>query len=49
MTQRFNILDIVVGVGMCAIMFGAVVFFLAATGILEGRRLHRSSARRHLK
>lgn len=36
MTQRFNILDIVVGVGMCAIMFGAVVFFLAATGILEG-------------
>lgn len=36
MSYRFNILDIVVGVGMCAIVFGALLFFLAANGALQG-------------
>ncbi len=36
MRNRFNIIDIVVGVGMCAIVFGALLFFLAANGTLQG-------------
>jgi hypothetical protein len=32
MSYRFNTLDIVVGVGMCAIVFGAMLFFVATTG-----------------
>ncbi|HEU4683812.1 MAG TPA: hypothetical protein VFS39_04850 [Nitrospira sp.] len=36
MTYRYNSLDIIVGVGMCAIMFGAALFVAAASGIALG-------------
>lgn len=39
MTNRFNITDIVVGVGMCAIVFGALLLFVAADGALTGSRM----------
>ena len=32
MSYRFNMVDIIVGVGMCAISFGALLFFGAANG-----------------
>jgi hypothetical protein len=32
MSYRFNSLDILVGVGLCAIVFGALVFFVATSG-----------------
>lgn len=32
MSYRYNTIDIAVGVGMCAILFGALLFFLAANG-----------------
>src|SRR5262249_56464886 len=32
MSYRYNMVDIVVGVGMCAIIFGALLFFVAANG-----------------
>lgn len=32
MQYRYNTIDIVVGVGMCAIVFGALLFFTAANG-----------------
>ncbi len=32
MSYRYNMDDIVVGVGMCAIIFGALLFFVAANG-----------------
>lgn len=32
MSYRYNTLDIIVGVGMCAIVFGAMLFFVAASG-----------------
>jgi hypothetical protein len=32
MSHRYNIIDIIVGVGMCAIVFGASLFFFAANG-----------------
>jgi hypothetical protein len=32
MSYRYNTLDIVVGVGMCAIVFGAMLFFVATSG-----------------
>lgn len=32
MSYRFNTLDIIVGVGMCAIVFGAMLFFVATSG-----------------
>lgn len=35
MSYRYNIIDIIVSVGMCAIVFGAVLFFIAATGTLQ--------------
>ncbi len=35
MSYRYNTLDIIVGVGMCAIIFGASLFFVAATGTLQ--------------
>jgi|CXWL01.1.fsa_nt_gi hypothetical protein len=35
MSYRFNTIDIVVGVGICAIVFGAFLFFVAANGILQ--------------
>ena len=31
MSHRYNIIDIIVGVGMCAIVFGASLFFLPRT------------------
>ena len=34
MTYRYNALDVIVGVGMCAIMFGALFFFIAASGTM---------------
>ncbi len=36
MSYRFNILDVVVGVGLCAIGFGAVLLFLVANGAVHG-------------
>ncbi len=36
MKNRFNITDIVVGVGMCAIAVGALLVFLVANGMLQG-------------
>lgn len=35
MSYRYNTIDIIVGVGMCAIVFGAVLFFVAATGTFQ--------------
>ena len=35
MSYRYNTIDIIVGVGMCAIVFGALLFFVAATGTLQ--------------
>ena len=32
MSYRYNMVDIIVGVGMCAIVFGAMLFFVAANG-----------------
>ena len=32
MSYRYNTLDIVVGVGMCAVAFGAMLFFVATSG-----------------
>lgn len=32
MSYRYNTLDIIVGVGMCAILFGAMLVFVAASG-----------------
>jgi hypothetical protein len=32
MSYRFNSIDILVGVGLCAIVFGAMVFFVATSG-----------------
>lgn len=34
MTYRFNAFDVIVGVGLSAIMFGAVLFFVATAGTL---------------
>ncbi len=35
MSYRYNTTDIVVGVGMCAILFGGLLFFLAANGTYQ--------------
>ena len=35
MSYRYNTIDIIVGVGMCAIIFGALMFFAAANGTLQ--------------
>ncbi len=35
MTYRYNTIDIIVAVGLCAIIFGAWLFFAAASGTLE--------------
>ena len=35
MSYRYNTIDIIVGVGMCAIIFGALLFFVAASGTLQ--------------
>src|SRR5262245_9318213 len=35
MSYRYNTIDIIVGVGMCAIVFGALLFFLAANGTIQ--------------
>jgi len=35
MSYRYNATDIIVGVGMCAIIFGALLFFLVANGTIE--------------
>ena len=35
MLYRYNTIDIIVGVGMCAIVFGASLFFFAASGTLQ--------------
>jgi hypothetical protein len=32
MSHRYNIIDIIVGIGTCAIVFGASLFFFAANG-----------------
>ena len=35
MSYRYNSVDIIVGVGMCAIVFGALLFFVAASGTFQ--------------
>jgi hypothetical protein len=35
MSYRYNTIDIIVGVGMCAIVFGALLFFVAANGSFQ--------------
>jgi hypothetical protein len=35
MSYRYNTTDIIVGVGMCAIVFGALLLFLAANGTIQ--------------
>ena len=35
MSNRYNTIDIIVGVGMCAIVFGALLFFFAANGTYQ--------------
>ena len=35
MSYRYNTIDIIVGVGMCAIVFGALLFFVAANGTYQ--------------
>lgn len=35
MSHRFNTIDIIVGVGMCAIVFGALLLFFAAHGTYQ--------------
>lgn len=35
MSYRYNTVDIIVGVGMCAILFGALLFFVAANGTYQ--------------
>jgi hypothetical protein len=35
MSYRYNTVDIIVGVGMCAIVFGALLFFFAASGTFQ--------------
>ena len=35
MSHRYNIIDIIVGVGMCAIVFGTLLFFFAANGTYQ--------------
>ena len=35
MSNRYNTIDIIVGVGMCAIVFGALLFFVAASGTFQ--------------
>ena len=39
MSYRFNALDIIVGVGMSAIVFGAILFFVATTGTFQAPQL----------
>jgi len=35
MSYRFNSIDVIVAVGMCAIVFGALLFFVAANGTVQ--------------
>lgn len=35
MSHRYNTIDIIVGVGMCSIVFGALLFFFAANGTYQ--------------
>ena len=35
MFYRYNTIDIVVGIGLCAIVFGAVLFVVAANGTYQ--------------
>ena len=35
MSYRYNTIDVAVGVGMCAILFGALLFFAAAGGTYQ--------------
>ena len=35
MSHRYNTIDIIVGIGMCAIVFGALLFFFAASGTYQ--------------
>ena len=35
MAYRFNTIDVIVGVGLCAIVFGALMFFVAANGTFQ--------------
>lgn len=39
MSYRYNTIDIIVGIGMCAILFGALFFFLAVNGTYQAAPL----------
>ena len=36
MSYRYTTIDVIVGVGMCAIVFGALLFLVATTGTFQG-------------
>lgn len=40
MSYRYNTIDIIVGVGMCAILFGALLLFLAVNGTYQAATQH---------
>jgi hypothetical protein len=44
MSYRFNTLDIIVGVGMTAIVFGAILFFVASAGTFQPGSLQFADA-----
>ncbi len=35
MSYKYTTIDVIVGMGMCAIVFGALLFFVAATGTFQ--------------
>jgi hypothetical protein len=39
MSYRYNTIDLIVGVGMCAIVCGAFLFFVAADGTFQAATL----------
>jgi hypothetical protein len=44
MSYRYNAIDIAVGVGICAIFFGALLFFVAASGTYQATLPHSLSS-----
>ena len=44
MSERYNTIDIAVGVGMCSIFFGALLFFVAANGAYQAALPQSSSS-----
>lgn len=47
MSYRYNTIDIIVGVGMCAILFGGLLLFLAANGTYQAVQPQALSLEQH--